>query len=33
MPHFGKGPGLSLSTPRHIGQKQFAPAEGVAACS
>jgi len=33
MPHFGQAPGLSLSTPRHIGQKQFAPAEGVAACS
>jgi hypothetical protein len=28
MPHFGQMPGLSDSTPGHIGQKYFAVAEG-----
>ena len=31
MPHFGHAPGLSDSTPGHIGQKYFAAAEGVTA--
>jgi hypothetical protein len=29
MPHFGQSPGLSDSTPGHIGQKYFARADGV----
>ena len=29
MPHFGQSPGLSDSTPGHIGQKYFAVADGV----
>jgi hypothetical protein len=29
MPHFGQSPGVSLSTPGHMGQKYFATAEGV----
>jgi len=29
MPHFGQSPGLSDSTPSHIGQKYLAEAEGV----
>lgn len=28
MPHFGQSPGVSDSTPGHIGQKYFAFAEG-----
>jgi len=28
IPHFGQVPGLSDSTPGHIGQKYFAAAEG-----
>jgi hypothetical protein len=28
MPHFGQSPGLSDSTPGHIGQKYVAAAEG-----
>jgi hypothetical protein len=27
MPHFGQSPGLSDSTPGHIGQQYFAPDE------
>jgi hypothetical protein len=30
MPHFGQSPGLSDSTPGHMGQKYFAAAEGLA---
>lgn len=33
MPHFGHAPGLSLSTPGHIGQKYCAAAEGVTVAS
>ena len=29
MPHFGQSPGTSDSTPGHIGQKNFAAADGV----
>jgi hypothetical protein len=28
MPHFGQLPGVSLSTPGHIGQKYFAEEAG-----
>ena len=31
IPHRGHVPGASASTPTHIGQKYFAPADGVAA--
>jgi hypothetical protein len=33
MPHFGHSPGWSDSTPGHIGQKNFAVAEGFAIAS
>jgi hypothetical protein len=33
MPHFGQSPGLSDSTPGHIGQKYFAPADGFTSSS
>jgi hypothetical protein len=28
IPHFGQSPGLSLTTPSHIGQKYFADLAG-----
>jgi hypothetical protein len=33
MPHFGQSPGLSDSTPGHIGQKYFAADEGFTVAS
>jgi hypothetical protein len=33
IPHFGQSPGLSDSTPGHIGQKYFAPEAGFTSVS
>ncbi len=33
MPHFGQSPGLSDSTPGHIGQKYFVSEDGLTSAS